>query len=509
MVFLSYFMRNIFPNPLYGCVIQSHVFCFLQPSSWHLKNGYPHRTARCWTTGISTYCLSLHCWPACWGTSSAATFATHYSRNQLPLFLLIFLGFAVYTSIIYSLKIITRQHAMREENALMRVEKEYLQLATNGMTERIKLMKDVSAQNSRAAHDRRHFHNVLLGLLERGQTREAAALLQADRQATPTTSTVYCENPAINAAVCHYASMAEQAGIRRNMLDIPGKLDVVCRWFTHGRSVAGNTAIHSCQNLPQGKTPYLQLTCHHVGRLLLEIENPAAPTPRWTATAFPWFAARSTASAAKVLPPSPKITMPNCSIPSKTASSGCGCWCSSAGMADSCPFLQGAAENRPQPPEKIAITADAGRDVCDLSSLTNWRIAVASLPVDPVVMTTACRWPGAQYSHRSKFGIQIAFTAIHIAAWAHGCGQKQPPPHSSHLDYPNNLPLLWRRMNRGMLEEPRQRPTLQREPRERLHFISDLARLPRKLDVPEQFGSRDIFFTRLLIRQHSGKSLYV
>ena len=152
-----------------------------------------------------------------------------------------------------------------------------LQLATNGMTERIKLMEDASAQNSRAAHDRRHFHNVLLGLLERGQTREAAALLQADRHATPTTSTAYCENPAINAAVCHYASMAEQAGIRTEIcLDIPEKLDVDPIGFSMVISNLMENAIHSCQNLPQGKTPYLRLTCHHVGRLLLEIENPCS-----------------------------------------------------------------------------------------------------------------------------------------------------------------------------------------------------------------------------------------
>jgi hypothetical protein len=40
-------------------------------------------------------------------------------------------------------------------------------------------MEELSAQNSRAAHDRRHFNNVLMKLLEQEKTGEAAALLQS------------------------------------------------------------------------------------------------------------------------------------------------------------------------------------------------------------------------------------------------------------------------------------------------------------------------------------------
>ena len=276
VVFLSYFLRNIFPNPLYGNSIARFLLFTAFILAFKKWVSAPYRKVLdYWHIHLLPIAALLAC---LLGYFFGGDIRDTLTRNQLPLFLLIFLGFAVYTSIIYSLKIITRQHAMREENALMRVEKEYLQLATNGMTERIKLMEDASAQNSRAAHDRRHFHNVLLGLLERGQTREAAALLQADRHATPTTSTVYCENPAINAAVCHYASMAEQAGIRTEIcLDIPDNLDVDPIGFSMVISNLMENAIHSCQNLPQGKTPYLLLTCHHVGRLLLEIENPCSP----------------------------------------------------------------------------------------------------------------------------------------------------------------------------------------------------------------------------------------
>ena len=59
------------------------------------------------------------------------------------------------------------------------------------MAERLKLMEEVSAQNSLAAHDRRHFNNMLLEFLERGENQEAVALLKKQNHAAPKLSKVY------------------------------------------------------------------------------------------------------------------------------------------------------------------------------------------------------------------------------------------------------------------------------------------------------------------------------
>lgn len=199
------------------------------------------------------------------------------ANNYIQLFLLILLGLSVYVTIIHSLKAITEQYKMREENQAIQAEREYLQLAADGMSERLKLMEEVSAQNSRTAHDRRHFNNVLLELLERGQADEAASLLQSENQAVPNISRVYCENPAVNAAVCHYAEIAEQAGISAEIsLDIPSGLSVDALELSMAISNLMENAIHSCELLPVGRAPYIRFTCRSVGRLLLEIENPCA-----------------------------------------------------------------------------------------------------------------------------------------------------------------------------------------------------------------------------------------
>lgn len=164
---------------------------------------------------------------------------------------------------------------MRVENQKMQAEREYLQLAAGNMSKRLELMEEVSAQNSRAAHDRRHFNNMLLELLEQGKNGEAAALLQNQNQAVPKISKVYCENPAVNAAVSHYAAFAEQANIPAEItLDIPAELNMDALGLSMAVSNLMENAIQACERLPQDKAPYIRFTCRSVGRLLLELENP-------------------------------------------------------------------------------------------------------------------------------------------------------------------------------------------------------------------------------------------
>ena len=105
------------------------------------------------------------------------------TEQAIPLLLIIFIGLAAYGSIILSLKNHQREFRVKEENQEMQSEREYLYLAANNMTKRFKLMEEASAQNSRAAHDRRHFNNIILELLEQGESNEAVALLKKQNQA--------------------------------------------------------------------------------------------------------------------------------------------------------------------------------------------------------------------------------------------------------------------------------------------------------------------------------------
>lgn len=149
------------------------------------------------------------------------------TQQAVPLLLVIFIGFAAYSSIFLSLKNLQREFKAKEENQKMQAERDYLHLAADGMTKRLKLMEEISVQNSRASHDCRHFNNMLLELLEQGDIGEAISLLKKQNKSAPKISKVYCENPAVNAAVCHYANMASNANILTEIeLDIPSNIGV-------------------------------------------------------------------------------------------------------------------------------------------------------------------------------------------------------------------------------------------------------------------------------------------
>lgn len=210
------------------------------------------------------------------------------TEQAVPLLLVIFIGLAAYGSIFVSLKNLQREYQIKEENHQMQTEREYLQLAAGNMSRRLELMEEVSAQDSRAAHDRRHFNNVLLELLEQGKSTEAYALLQRQNRVVHKISKIYCENAAVNAAVCHYAGLAEQVGIPADLaLDIPDDLTVDALELSVVVSNLMENAIQACENLPENQTPYLRFTCQSVGRLLLEMENPCAENTALDQNGYP------------------------------------------------------------------------------------------------------------------------------------------------------------------------------------------------------------------------------
>ncbi|RFZ77386.1 GHKL domain-containing protein [Lacrimispora amygdalina] len=286
VVFLSYIWADVFPRPMYG---NSYVRLILFSMIIVVFRKQVSKLYRTVLDYWHIYILPAVSLFACFlSYLFGGDIRDRLSENYIPLMLLILLGLSVYISIIHSLKTITKQYAMREENQKMQAEREYLQLAAGNMSRRLELMEEVSAQNSRAAHDRRHFNNVLLELLEQEKIGEATALLQSQNQMTQKISRVYCENPAVNAAVCHYAALAEQAGIStETQLDIPRELTVDSLEFSMVVSNLLENAIQACGRITDGTRLYLRFTCKGVGRLLLEMENPCGSDTSLDGNGYP------------------------------------------------------------------------------------------------------------------------------------------------------------------------------------------------------------------------------
>ena len=287
VVFLSYMFSDIFPRPMYGnaylrlILFSVIVFIFRKWVSTVYRKVLDY-----WHIYILPVISLLICLLSFFFGGDIEEMLT---RNYISLLFVILLGVSVYISIIHSLKTITKQYTLREENRKMQAEREYLQLAASNMSSRLELMEEVSAQNSRAAHDRRHFNNVLLELLEQGKTDVATALLQNQNQTVHKISKVYCENPAVNAAVCHYADLADQAGISKEIeLDIPKELIVDSLELSMVVSNLFENAIQACSKFTGGTNPYIRFTCRIVGRLLLEMENPCIECPLLDENGYPF-----------------------------------------------------------------------------------------------------------------------------------------------------------------------------------------------------------------------------
>jgi hypothetical protein len=275
LVFLSYSFSRNFPNPVWGNICLRFL---LFSSVVFIFHAWISRLYRKVLDYWHIYILPIAALHVCFlGAFSGDDITDAMMNNRKSLYFLSILGLLIYVAIINSFKIITEHYAMREENQTVQAERAYLQLAAGGMSERLKLMEEVLAQNSRTAHDRRHFNNMLLGLLEKGQTGEAAALLQRQNQAVPNISRIFCENPAVNAVVCHYAGLAERAGILTEIaLDIPSHLAVEALELAMVISNLMENAIQACERLRSQKPPYIRFICRTAGRLLLEMENPCA-----------------------------------------------------------------------------------------------------------------------------------------------------------------------------------------------------------------------------------------
>ena len=113
--------------------------------------------------------------------------------------------------------------------------------------------------------------------MEQKKIGEAAALLKSQNQGAPKISKAYCENPVVNAAVSHYAELAQQEEIPTEItLDIPCELTIEALELSMVVSNLMENAIQACRRLAEDQRPYLRFTCRRAGRLLLEMENPCA-----------------------------------------------------------------------------------------------------------------------------------------------------------------------------------------------------------------------------------------
>ena len=199
-----------------------------------------------------------------------------FTQQAVPLLLVIALAVSAYASIFYSLKVLSQESSLREENLKLQNAGQLLRQSVHSMEQRISLMDEFTKQTSIVNHDRKHLNHTLQELLEQGHTAEALALLKDQQmQGPPLPAQVYCENPAVNAAIAYYSSTAQKGGIACKInAQIPPQMQIDSLELSVVLSNLMENAIHACSLLPAKKPPYLKLTALYTGQLIIEIENP-------------------------------------------------------------------------------------------------------------------------------------------------------------------------------------------------------------------------------------------
>jgi sensor histidine kinase regulating citrate/malate metabolism len=196
--------------------------------------------------------------------------------QQAPqLLLLIALAVAAYISVFQSLKTLSREYALREDNLKMQGRQELLSVSMSAMEQRLHLQEAAAQQASIVRHDHRHFSGTLLELLQQGQNEKAVHLLEQQLAVVSKAPRRFCENTDVNAAVSYYADLCEQSGaMLHTKLDIPEETHADSLELSMAISNLLENALHACQKLPEAEKRGIQFSARFTGQLLLEIENP-------------------------------------------------------------------------------------------------------------------------------------------------------------------------------------------------------------------------------------------
>lgn len=193
----------------------------------------------------------------------------------------------VYGSIFWSLKALSEEYALREENLRMKAGEDLLRLSANAMERRLAVMDEADKTASILRHDQRHFDAALLELLRTEKPADAIQLLERRIATAPIRPKNYCQNPAVNAIVGHYITMAEGMGIRcETALDIPKDPGVDSLELAMALSNLLENAIRGCADLTQEKR-FLRCVATCAGQLLVGVENFCGPDVKLDESGLP------------------------------------------------------------------------------------------------------------------------------------------------------------------------------------------------------------------------------
>lgn len=196
---------------------------------------------------------------------------TVLNEQKAPLLLLCLLSVAVYMSMFHSLKRISKEYALENENIKIKADQNLLQISTKSLNERMKLMESYVGELSIQKHDTRHFNATILELIENDNKEKAVEYLKSSLNHSREKPKSYCENSVVNAVLSYYISLAQQNGIIcETKLNIPEDIEVDSLEFS---MVMANLLENAINAAVKSAQPKIKIAAVFTGQLLLEIVN--------------------------------------------------------------------------------------------------------------------------------------------------------------------------------------------------------------------------------------------
>lgn len=286
VVFLSYILSDFFPHPMYANSFLRLLFfaaVVIVFQKW-VSELY-RRVLDYWHVYFLPVLALFACFFCCFFGGDVVQML---ENNALLLILLTTLGLSIYIAIIHSLKTLTEQYTMREENLQLQSNEQLLRQAAVDMAGRIRLMDDLAKQLSIINHDRRHFNSTMRELLEAGEIEQALQVLRKEQGATLKPTKCYCENPICNAAISHQATLAHAAHITCDFrVQIPADLEMDSLELSLVLSNLLENGITACESLPSDKAKTLQLTVMCDIQLIVELKNSYRGEIQWDENGCP------------------------------------------------------------------------------------------------------------------------------------------------------------------------------------------------------------------------------
>lgn len=211
---------------------------------------------------------------------------TVLNEQKIPLLLLCLLSVATYGSMFHSLKQISKEYKFKNENIKMKADQNLLQIASQSLNERMKLMNNNIRELSIQKHDQRHFNATILELIENDNKDKAIEYLKSSLNYTIQNPKSYCENSALNAVISYYISLAEQNGITCKVkLNIPEDITVDPLELS---MVMANLLENSINATVKMEKKQINITAvFTTGQLIIEIVNPYRDTILFDENGYP------------------------------------------------------------------------------------------------------------------------------------------------------------------------------------------------------------------------------